>query len=75
MTKFSLIKAELNQNYKDRFLIELSNLNVVHLIQKKIYKIRDESKEKDPLMKKIRDLRKNLDSLFNRLDLTESDLL
>jgi len=75
MTKFSLIKAELNQNYKDRFLIELSNLNVVHLIQKKKSKIRDESKEKDPFMKKIRDLRKNLDSLFKRLDLTESDLL
>ena len=75
MTKFSLIKAELNQNYKDRFLIELSNLNVVHLIQKKTTKIRDESKEKDPFMIKIKDLRKNLDSMFKRLDLTESDLL
>ena len=75
MTKFSLIKAELNENYKDRFLIELSNLNLVHLKTKKKQTLKGELSEKDPLMEKIKALRSNLNALFKRLDLTENDLL
>ena len=33
--KFSLINAEINQNLKDQFLIELSNINLVHIKSKK----------------------------------------
>jgi len=75
MTKFSLIKAELNSNYKDRFLIELSNLNLAHLKSKEKQKIKGELSEKDPLKEKIEDLRSNLNALFKRLEIKESDLL
>ena len=74
MTKFSLIKAELNHNYKDRFLIELSNLNLVHLKKKEKVKIKDEKSEKDPIMEKIKNLRKNLNALLRRLNLSETIL-
>ena len=73
--KFSLIKAEINHNYKDQFLIELSNLNVVHIKPREESKIKEELEEKDPLKEKIKDLRKNLNNLYRRLEISELDVL
>jgi len=73
--KFSLIKAEINHNYKDQFLIELSNLNVVHIKPREESKIKEELDEKDPLKEKIKDLRKNLNNLYRRLEISELDVL
>jgi hypothetical protein len=71
---FSLIKTDIDYNYKDQFLIELSNLNIVHIKPKKEDKIREEIEEKDPLKKNIKDLRKNLQNLYRRLEISESDI-
>jgi len=73
--EFSLIKAEINHNYKDQFLIELSNLNVVHIKPREESKIKEELEEKDPLKEKIKDLRKNLNNLYRRLEISELDVL
>ncbi|MBA7677539.1 hypothetical protein ES703_85797 [subsurface metagenome] len=73
--EFSLIKAEINHNYKDQFLIELSNLNVVHIKPREESKIKKELDEKDPLKEKIKDLRKNLNNLYRRLEISELDVL
>lgn len=73
--EFSLIKAEINHNYKDQFLIELSNLNVVHIKPREESKIKEELEEKDPLKEKIKDLRKNLINLYRRLEISELDFL
>lgn len=78
MTKkdeFTLIRAELNHSYKDHFLITLSNLNAVHIKQKEKSKIEEELAEKEPVLEKIKDLRKNLNILLKRLNLNESNLL
>jgi vacuolar-type H+-ATPase subunit I/STV1 len=77
MTKkdeFSLIRAELNHNLKDQFLIALSNLNIVHIKQKEKSKIEDALTEREPILEKTKDLRKNLDTLLRRLDLSEGNL-
>ena len=73
--EFSLIKAEINHNYKDQFLIELSNLNIVHIKPREESKIKEKLEEKDPLKEKIKDLRKNLNSLYKRLEINEIDIL
>jgi len=73
--EFSLMKAEINQNYKDQFLIELSNINAVHIKSKEKSKVKEKLEEKTPFIEKIKDLRKNLNTLFSRLDITEHDLL
>ncbi len=65
--KFSLMKAEINNNLKDKLLIELSNINAVHIKEKKKPKIKESLEEKEPLLKKIKELRENLDTLFKRL--------
>jgi vacuolar-type H+-ATPase subunit I/STV1 len=72
--RFSLIKAEINHNYRAQFLIELSNLNVIHIKPREESKIQEELEEKDPLKEKIKDLRKNLNNLYRRLELSEYDL-
>ena len=73
--KFTLIRAELNHSYKDHFLIILSNLNAVHIKQKEKSKIEEELVEKEPVLEKIKDLRKNLNTLLKRLNLNENYLL
>lgn len=73
--EFSLIKAEINQNYKDQFIIELSNINAVHIKPKKESEIKEGLEEKDFISKKIIDLRKNLNALFKKLDIIEYDIL
>ena len=73
--EFCLMKAEINQNYKDQFLIELSNINAVHIKSKEKLKVKEELEDKTPFIKKIKDLRKNLNTLFTRLDITNYDLL
>ncbi|GAH17142.1 unnamed protein product, partial [marine sediment metagenome] len=77
MTKkdeFTLIRAELNHNYRDQFLVTLSNLNTVHIKQKEKSKIEEDLTEKEPILEKIKALRKNLESLFRRLNLNEVDI-
>jgi V/A-type H+-transporting ATPase subunit I len=74
-TDFSLIKVQINHNYKDQFLIELSNLNIVHIKPIGESKIKEELKEKDPLKDKIKDLRKNLNNLYKKLEINEIDIL
>ncbi len=72
--EFSLLKAEINESYKDQFLIELSNMNIAHLKSREEPKLKREIEEKDPIYQKIKSLRKNLNSLYNRLGITSYDL-
>jgi len=72
--QFSLLKVEINENYKDQFLIELSNMNIAHLKPREEPKLKSQIEEKDPIYQKIKALRKSLNSLYNRLEITTWDL-
>ncbi|MFX0083430.1 MAG: V-type ATP synthase subunit I [Candidatus Hodarchaeota archaeon] len=75
-SEFSLIRAEINHNYKDQLLIELSDLNIVHVKPRaEKNKIKKELEEKDPLKEKIKDIRKNLNNLYKKLEISEYDVL
>ena len=72
--EFCLMKADINNNYKDQLLIEISNLNTVHIKQKEKTKIKGEIEDKRPVVEKIKLLRKNLNTLFKKLDINEADI-
>jgi len=73
--KFCLMKTEINQLFKDQFLIELSNLNLVQLKTKEKPKVKEEIEEQKPFSDRIKDLRKNLDTLLKKLNINEFVLL
>jgi len=72
--EFCLMKADINNNYKDQLLIELSNMNEVHIKPKEKSELKGELEDKRPIIEKINRLRKNLNTLFNRLDINETDI-
>jgi vacuolar-type H+-ATPase subunit I/STV1 len=76
MTKkvqMSLFEISIGDDYKDQLLNTLSNMKNVH-IKTKDKKGSDKTpEEKDPFFGKIKNLRQNLDSLLNKLNITESD--
>ena len=72
---FTLIRAEINRNYKDQFLMELSNINAVHIKQRIKTKIKKGTDSKDSAKQNIKDLRKSLNTLFKRLESTVQDVL
>ena len=72
--EFCLMKADINHNYKDQLLIELSNMNVVHIKPKEKSEIKGELEDKKPIVEKINLLRKNLNTLFKRLNINETDI-
>jgi len=72
--EFCLMKADINNNFKDQLLIELSNLNTVHIKSKEKSEIKGELEDKKPIVEKINKLRKNLNNLFNRLEISETDI-
>jgi len=67
--RFSLLNVEIDQNLKDQLLIELSNLNSVHIKPKDKPKLEKEPEEKNVMRERIKELRKNLDNLFNKLNI------
>jgi len=69
------MKAEISNNLKDRLLIELSNINSVHIKQRKKLKIKGSIDEKEPLLEKIKKLRENLDDLFKKLKINPADFI
>ncbi|MHA1986380.1 MAG: V-type ATP synthase subunit I [Promethearchaeota archaeon] len=73
--EFTLMKAEISNNLKDRLLIELSNINSVHIKEKKKAKIKESLDEKEPLLEKIKNLRENLDDLFKKLKINPADFI
>jgi len=73
--EFCLVKTAINQNIKDQLIIELSSLNLVHIKTKSEPKIKEESEKKDPWSEKIKILRKNLNTLLKRLNISEIILL
>ncbi|MBY9002805.1 MAG: hypothetical protein KGD73_02430 [Candidatus Lokiarchaeota archaeon] len=72
-TEMSLLNVIINSNYKDRLLNQLSILNNVHIKTKEGSQMKKLSKEKDPLMNIIKTLRQNLDTLFKKLNINDSD--
>ena len=73
-SKLSLIKVTVDKNYKNSLLTELSTMNAVH-IKLKNKEERKILEEKDPLVGKIKDLRRDLDLLFDKLEIFENDFL
>jgi len=71
--KFSLMKVEISNNFKDKLLVELSNINTVHIRSKETPKIKENLDVKNPLLEKIKKLRENLDSLFGKLKINPFD--
>ncbi|UCC19408.1 MAG: hypothetical protein JSV62_15100 [Promethearchaeota archaeon] len=72
--EFCLMKADISNNYKDQLLIALSNLNTVHIKPKEKPETMGELEEKIPIVEKINILRKNLNNLFYRLNIHDSDI-
>ena len=72
--EFCLMKTDINSNYKDQLLIELSNLNMVHIKPKEESEIKRDLEDKNPIVEKIKVLRKNLNNLFYRLNINETDI-
>lgn len=72
--EFCLMKADINQNYKDQLLIELSNFNMVQIKPKEKSEKKREIEDKKPIVEKINILRKNLNTLFKRLKINETDI-
>ncbi|MFX0138412.1 MAG: hypothetical protein ACFFDN_32520 [Candidatus Hodarchaeota archaeon] len=72
--EFCLMKVDINNNYKDQLLIELSNLNLVHIKPKEGSKIKGGLEDKKPIVEKIKVLRKNLNALFNKLNIDKADI-
>ncbi|MFX0104706.1 MAG: V-type ATP synthase subunit I [Candidatus Hodarchaeota archaeon] len=72
--EFCLMKVDINNHYKDQLLIELSNLNTVHIKSKEKPEIKGELEGKKPIAEKIKVLRKNLNALFNKLNINEVDI-
>ena len=68
----SLIEVSINQSYKDQLLNTLSNIDNTH-IKTKEKKKGEISEEKDPFIGKLKNLRQNLDNLFNKLNINEID--
>ena len=68
------MKADINDEFKDQFLIELSNLNTVHIKPKKDLDIKGDLEDKRPIAEKIKVLRKSLNNLFNRLNINKDDI-
>ncbi|KKN42218.1 hypothetical protein LCGC14_0715430 [marine sediment metagenome] len=73
--EFSLMKAEIGYNFKDKFLVELSNINAVHIKEKSKSKIKDNIETKKPLLERIKKLRENLDDLFSKLKINPFDFV
>jgi len=72
--EFCLMKADINQNYRDQLLIELSNFNMVQIKPKEKSEMKKEIEDKKPAVEKINILRKNLNILFKRLQINEMDI-
>lgn len=73
--QFTLMKAEISSNLKDRLLIELSNINAVHIKEKKKVKIKESLDDKELFLEKIKKLRENLDDLFKKLKINPADFI
>ncbi|MFX1567766.1 MAG: V-type ATPase 116kDa subunit family protein [Promethearchaeota archaeon] len=71
---FYLMKTEINPIFRDQFLIELSNLALVHIKPREKSKIKEDSEDQEPIADRIKDLRKNLNNLLKKLNVTESIL-
>ncbi len=72
--EFCLMKVDINQNYKDQLLIELSNFNIVQIKPKEKSEKKREIEDKKPNVEKIDILRKSLNTLFKRLKISEMDI-
>jgi V/A-type H+-transporting ATPase subunit I len=72
--QFCLIKADINRKFKDQLLVELSNLNLVHIKPKEKSELKGELEDKKPIVEKINVMRKNLNTLFKKLEINENDI-
>ncbi|MFX0175242.1 MAG: V-type ATP synthase subunit I [Candidatus Hodarchaeota archaeon] len=71
-TEMSLFNVVINYNYKDALLNQLSDINNIHIKSKKIFQERKEIEEKDVLLGAIKNLRRDLNELFNKIQISES---
>ncbi|MHA2429866.1 MAG: V-type ATP synthase subunit I [Promethearchaeota archaeon] len=67
-----LFKVIINPNYKDDLLNRLSVINNVHIMSKEGYLIKIKLIEKDPFLNILKNLRQDLNNLFNKIRVSES---
>ncbi|MEJ2251980.1 MAG: hypothetical protein P8Y70_20005 [Candidatus Lokiarchaeota archaeon] len=72
-SKMFLFKITINKSEKDRFLITLAEQESVH-IKPKEGEYKGEAEEEKSKQKKIKNLKDNLETLYKKLEITESDL-
>ena len=72
--KMNLFNVIIEKHNKDLLLTNLAKTKSVHIKSKKIYQ-KKQSSEEELYESNIKNLRVNLNSLFNRLEISKSDLL
>ncbi|MFW5895623.1 MAG: V-type ATP synthase subunit I [archaeon] len=73
-SKMVLIKAFIEKSYKNSLLNELSDIHNVHIKTKAEGALSGEKKRKDENYKKIKQLRKDLKTLFKNIEISRIDL-
>ncbi|HEY0087833.1 MAG TPA: V-type ATPase 116kDa subunit family protein, partial [Candidatus Lokiarchaeia archaeon] len=73
-TQMSLIRTVIKSEYKNQLLNLLSELNTVHVKSKKAKEKPQEVEEDRLFSEKLKNLRQNLDSLFEKLKISSTDI-
>ena len=74
LKRVSLFRVKIENRFKDQLLMELSELNCVHIKEISTLDLKEKSDEKDPVVNTIRDLRKKFNVLLSKLGISEFDL-
>jgi len=72
-TQMSLLRTVIKSEYKNQLLNLLSELNTVHVKSKKIKEKPQEVEEDRLFSEKLKNLRQNLDGLFEKLKISSTD--
>jgi len=71
--KMSLFKVTIDRNYKDILLLNLAKFKITHIKSRIEYDVKRSTEEEELFKEKIKNLRLNLDILFKKLEINESD--
>ena len=71
--KMSLFRVTIDREYKDMLLITLANLKIIHIKSRSEYEVKTSTEEEETFKEKIKNLKLNLDTLFKKFEISESD--
>ncbi|MFX1317385.1 MAG: V-type ATP synthase subunit I [Promethearchaeota archaeon] len=71
--KMSLFKVIIDRKYKDTLLLYLAKFKTAHIKSRIEYDVKKSTEEEELFKEKIKNLRLNLETLFKKLEINESD--